>query len=101
MFEIEHGDDGTIQLRGRFDAAQVETAGRVFREVTGSPLVDFRELTYISSAGLGLLFATHKRLVDAGGGLRLVNLNPHISEVFQIAGFHHIFSIEETSDGGG
>lgn len=101
MFEIDHVDDGTVRLRGRFDAAQVETAARVLRELMGSPVIDFRELTYISSAGLGLLFATHKRLVDAGGGLRLVNLNPHISEVFQIAGFHHIFSIGETPAGGG
>jgi anti-anti-sigma factor len=51
-------------------------------------------LTYISSAGLGLLFATQKRLVDTGDALELINLNPHIREIFQIAGFDNIFVID-------
>jgi len=99
MFEITRDDAGTIQLRGRFDAAQVTRAKEVFSLVDDSCEVDFSELSYISSAGLGLLFATQKRLVDRGGALTLTNLNPHIREVFRIAGFDHIFEIG-TSEGG-
>jgi anti-anti-sigma factor len=94
MFEISKGDNGTIRLQGRFDASQVERAARVFEAVDDSCEVDFEELSYISSAGLGLLFATQRRLVDSGKGLRLVKLNPHIREVFQIAGFDRIFEID-------
>ena len=93
MFEITTSEDSTIRLRGRFDASQLETAAAVFDRVDRSCVVDFEELRYISSAGLGLLFATQRRLVDAGEGLRLVNLNPHILEVFRIAGFDRIFEI--------
>jgi anti-anti-sigma factor len=93
MLEITTDDDGTIRLRGRLDASQVDAATDAFTRVTGSCTVDFSELTYISSAGLGLLFATQRRLVDAGMGLRLTNLNPHIREVFRIAGFDRIFEI--------
>ena len=93
MFEISQAEDGTILMRGRLDAAQVERAKGVFALVQSSCDVDFTELAYISSAGLGLLFATQKRLVDAGEGLRLTNLNPHIREVFQIAGFDRVFEI--------
>jgi anti-sigma B factor antagonist len=93
MFEITTQDDGTIRLVGRFDASQVAAATPVFDRVRGSCAVDFSELTYISSAGLGLLFATQRRLVDAGEGLRLNNLNPHIQEIFKIAGFDRIFEI--------
>lgn len=93
MFEITASDDGTILLRGRFDAAQVDGATAAFDRVRDSCTVDCSELSYISSAGLGLLFATQRRLVDAGKGLRLANLNPHIREVFRIAGFDRVFEI--------
>jgi anti-anti-sigma factor len=93
MFEIKRDASGAISLHGRLDASQVDTARAVFDRVTESCEVDFAELSYISSAGLGLLFGTQKRLVDAGDGLILINLSPHIREIFQIAGFDHIFEI--------
>jgi len=93
MLEIARNDDGVISLQGRFDASQVEAARTVFNTIAESCTLDFGELTYISSAGLGLLFATQKRLVDTGSALRLINLNPHIREIFQIAGFDNIFEI--------
>ncbi len=93
MFEIETGEDGVIRLRGRFDAAQAETAGRVLDQVAESRVVDCSDLKYISSAGLGLLFAVQRRLVDRGQGLRLVNLSPHLREIFAIARFDQIFDI--------
>ncbi len=94
MFEITTIDDGTIRMRGRFDASQVAAATPVFDGVRDSCAVDLSELSYISSAGLGLLFATQRRLVDSGGGLRLTNLSPHILEIFKIAGFDRIFEIQ-------
>jgi anti-sigma B factor antagonist len=93
MFEIRRRDNGIVQLNGRLDASQVDAAAEVLDQVSESCVVDFAELKYISSAGLGLLFATQKRLVDHGGALTLVNLNPHIREVFEIAGFNHIFDL--------
>jgi len=93
MFDIAVNDDGSIRLSGRFDASQVDTAQRVFVEITGSTVLDCEDLKYISSAGLGVLFATQKRLMDSGQGLKLVHLNPHIREVFQLAGFDTIFEI--------
>ena len=93
MFEITRDDEGTISLNGRLDASQVDSARAVFDQVTESCRIDFAGLSYISSAGLGLLFGTQKRLVDSGGGLTLVNLSPHIREIFQIAGFDNIFEI--------
>ncbi len=93
MFEIETGDDGTIILRGRFDAAQVETARKVLDGVSGSRIIDLRELNYISSGGLGLLFSVQRKLVDRGHGLKLVNMSPHLREIFTIAEFDRIFDI--------
>ena len=93
MFEIKRAENGTISLHGRLDASQVDSARAVFNQVRESCDVDFAELSYISSAGLGLLFSTQKKLVDGGEGLTLINLSPHIREIFQIAGFDNIFDI--------
>lgn len=93
MFDIVVDEDGTVRLSGRFDASQVDAAQRVLVGVKGKTVVDCEELKYISSAGLGVLFATQKRLMESGDGLRLINLNPHIREVFQLAGFDTIFEI--------
>ena len=95
MFDISRDTDGTIHLEGRLDASQVAGAKEVFSLVDGACTVDFAGLSYISSAGLGLLFATQKRLTDRGSELTLANLNPHIREVFSIAGFDNIFTIRE------
>jgi anti-sigma B factor antagonist len=94
MLEIRVAEDGRIELDGRFDASQVEKAQEAFSRVERGVVVDFADLDYISSAGLGVLFATQRRLLGVGGGLKLVNLDPHIREVFRIAGFDAVFEIE-------
>ena len=93
MFEIRRSED-SISLHGRFDAAQTDAASDLLEEVTESATLDFTELDYISSAGLGILLATQKRLMAGGHGLRLIHLNPHIREIFEMAGFTRIFEIE-------
>ncbi|MEE9269675.1 MAG: STAS domain-containing protein [Candidatus Krumholzibacteria bacterium] len=94
MFEIKDTGDGKILLSGRFDASQTEHARTVLREVTGSLVIDFAELDYISSAGLGVLLGAQKRLGESGSSLKLVSMNKHIREIFRIAGFDRIFEIE-------
>ena len=93
MFDIEVTGD-LIRLSGRLDAAQTDKADQALAQVTDSAVVDFGDLDYISSAGLGSLFAVQKRLLAQDMGLKLIHLNPHIREVFEIAGFDSIFEIE-------
>jgi anti-sigma B factor antagonist len=94
MFEARLTDKGGVALKGRLDASQTDGAKKEFEKLTGAVRVDFTELEYISSAGLGVLLATQKRLSQAGGGLTLVNMNKHIRDVFMYAGFDKIFKIE-------
>ena len=44
-------------------------------------------------AGLGVLLSTHKRLMTARQGLELVNVNPHINDIFRYSGFDKLFVI--------
>ena len=94
MLEIREGEGGTVVLVGRFDASQTAGAEKVLDRLSGRAVLDVSELHYISSAGLGVLLKTQKRLVAAGGGLRLVNPNRHLRDLFRFSGFDRIFEIE-------
>ncbi len=93
MLEITIGSNDEVLLAGRFDAAQVDKAKSFFNGLSEGKTLDFARLDYISSAGLGVLLATQKRLQDRGQSLRLVNLNSHIRDVLRFSGFDQIFEI--------
>ena len=93
MLEIEQGADGTMALVGRLDAAQAPKVQAALDALAGAARLDFSRLEYVSSAGLGVLLKTQKRL-GASGGLTLVNVNSHIMDVFRYSGFDQIFRIE-------
>lgn len=95
MFEIGRGAAGEVVLKGRLDAAQCEKALQFFDGVADPHVVDFTDLDYVSSAGLGVLLKAQKRAMQAGQGLRLVNVNKHIFDIFRYAGFDKIFDIDK------
>jgi len=97
MFHIDFGSDGEIICRGRLDAAQCEKAQSFMDSVAEARVLDFTDLEYISSAGLGVLLKTQKRLVASGSGLKIINVNNHIHDVFRYSGFNAIFDIEARS----
>ena len=94
MFDIRLTETGDVMLSGRFDAAQVDNAKAVLDRLTVTTSVDFKDLVYVSSAGLGVLMATQKRLSEKGHKLKLKNVSGHIREIFKIARFDLIFEIE-------
>ncbi len=94
MFKLESAQKGTIKRTGRVDASVVEHAETFFDGVTEPAIVDLAGLDYISSAGLAVLLRTQKRLMSAGGGLTLRNVNPHILDILRYSGFDQVFQIE-------
>lgn len=95
MLDIRIDENNEILLSGRFDASQTEKAGSFFNEIRETYSVNFKELDYISSAGLSVLLATQKRLAENGQELILKNMNNHIRDIFRYAGFDLIFKIED------
>ena len=94
MFDIDYGAEGEVVCSGRLDAAQCEKAQSFMDGISGASVLDFGNLDYISSAGLGILLKTQKRLSESGDALRIINVNKHIHDVFRFSGFHAIFEIE-------
>ena len=96
MFDIQFSDSGDVIIAGRLDAAQAPKAQEFLDAVPGDCVVDMGSLEYISSAGLGVLLKTHKRLMTTSGGLKLINVNTHINDIFRYSGFDKLFDIEVT-----
>ncbi len=95
MLSIEQRPDGRVVVAGRLDAAQAPTAQQFLDRMKGVIVLDCARLEYISSAGLGVLLKTQKRLIASAGRLRLVGLSKHLRDVFQYSGFDRIFEIVE------
>src|SRR5258707_4173314 len=94
MFAIDNGPTGAVVISGRLDAAQSPTAQAFLDGVEGTVTLDCTGLEYISSAGLGVLLKTQKRLLASGGKLRLSGVNRHLQDIFGYSGFDQLFEIE-------
>jgi anti-sigma B factor antagonist len=94
MLTIENRPDGVVVLAGRLDSAQASNAQSFLDRLQGTVTLDCRGLDYISSAGLGVLLKTQKRLMASAGKLRLVGVNRHLHDIFRYSGFDQIFEIE-------
>ena len=83
-----------VTLDGRLDTT---TAPQLDEMLTSNLMcvntltIDCKKLVYISSAGLRVLLATHKKMK---GAMKLVNVQELVMEVFEITGFSDILVIE-------
>jgi len=94
MFEIQVEGAGLVKLSGRLDAAQADKAKAALDALGSSVTLDITDLDYVSSAGLGVLVQTYKRLRDSGHTFRLTNLKPRIRSVFVYAGLDKVLQLE-------
>lgn len=91
--KIENGSKLTFKVCGRLDtttAPQLEEAVGNLEGIT-SLVFDFKDLEYISSAGLRVILLEKKAI--GSGSLVCENLNDTIREVFDITGFSGIIDV--------
>ena len=98
MFEIRVGEDGEVVMTGRLDAAQCDKALKFLDAVTAPHVIELRGLDYISSAGLGVLLKTQKRLSKDGGKLRLVGASRHLFDIFKFSGLDMVVEIQRARE---
>ncbi len=94
MLDIRLGDKGEVVLSGRLDAVQAARVQEFLDGLAEPRVMDFKKLEYISSAGLGVLLKTQKRVSETSGSLKLINVSKHIGDVFNYSGLDQIFDIE-------
>ncbi|MHC4201782.1 MAG: STAS domain-containing protein [Planctomycetota bacterium] len=59
-------------------------------------IVDFTDVGYSSSRGLGILIGARKTIKDRGGALVLLNPNVSVKASLEVLGFDGLFTIAET-----
>ncbi len=94
MFTTHSRPDGTVALVGRLDAAEVPSARAALGALSGTLTLDCSQLDYVSSAGIGLIVETYRRLHQGGHTLKLVNLLPRVRNVFAFAGLDRVLTLE-------
>ncbi|MBR1560611.1 MAG: STAS domain-containing protein [Clostridia bacterium] len=91
-----NGTNLNIALEGRLDtttAPELEKALKDNMDAANELTMDFEKLDYISSAGLRVLLSAHKTMMKKGG-MKVVNANEMVKEVFDVTGFADILDIE-------
>lgn len=95
--ETRNGETIIIELGGRLDA---NTAPELEKAIEGIPadvkelVIDMEQLEYISSAGLRVILAAHKKMIKVGSML-VRKICDEIMEILDMTGFTDILSIEE------
>lgn len=85
-----------VALEGRLDtttAPELEQSLKESMDAANELTLDFAGLEYISSAGLRVLLSAHKTMMKKGG-MKVVNANEMVKEVFEVTGFSDILDIE-------
>ncbi|MCQ2477829.1 MAG: STAS domain-containing protein [Clostridia bacterium] len=93
----KEGQQLTVALKGRLDtttAPQLESELSTSLDDVTALVLDFKDLEYISSAGLRVMLSTQKTM-NAKGDMTIKNVCDDIMEVFEITGFSDILTIEK------
>ncbi len=93
----ENGQYDVVEINGHVDATNAPHLEEEFDKIISSGgskiVVNFKQVDYISSAGLRVLLATIKRLKSQKGDLRLCEMNQTVEKIFNLAGFNQLFNI--------
>lgn len=85
-----------IEVAGRLDTSTAPVLDKTISEDISEStalILDLKELTYISSAGLRVLLSAQKRM-QKRGSMKLKNVCEEVMDVFEMTGFADILEIE-------
>lgn len=89
-----------VSVKGRADAVTAPELEKKLTKLIDSGdcqiLLNFRDLEYISSAGLRTILAAAKQLKSKDGQIIFAELQGPVKDVFRISGFGSIFQIFES-----
>lgn len=87
----------TISLIGRLDTTSSKEFDAEMQTINSDVhllILNFKELSYISSAGLRVLLTAQKTANARNSTMKLINVNDEIMQVFELTGFQNFLTIE-------
>jgi len=104
-FEIDRQDHEVVSclfIKGFLDAHTAPRFEDALQQLVDENrykiIVNFKELTYISSAGLGVLMGMIEDIRAHGGDIKLVNMTTKVYKVFDLLGFPNLYEIYPGED---
>lgn len=98
----ENGDISIINLKGFLDAHTAPTLENNFTQLINDNkykiVVNFSDLAYISSAGLGVFMAYIESIRDNKGDIKLTNMSDRVFNIFDLLGFPLLYEIYKNED---
>jgi len=94
---LNNGTEGIVLMKGRLDSNSAPETEKILRELVprfDRLVLDFKELEYISSAGLRVVKMLHVDMVKKGGQLVISHVSPMVMEVFDLVGFSGLLTFE-------
>ncbi|EEG29209.1 putative anti-sigma F factor antagonist [[Clostridium] methylpentosum DSM 5476] len=64
-------------------------------------ILDFTDVTFMDSSGIGLVMGRYKLMKEIGGETRVTNPSPHINKVMRLAGLDRLAVIGKSNSKGG
>ena len=90
-------DHAFIKVEGEFDTAASEYFSQgmnpIMEDAGKEIILDFSELSFISSSGLRLLLILNKNVLAQGGKVVINGMNKDIRNIFHLTGFDSMFKI--------
>lgn len=97
IIEKKNSEITILKVVGELDALVApklkEKISKEMENGTKYFIIDFEELVHINSLAMGILRGKLKLVKDMGGDIKLVKLNDHIREIFEMIGLDEIFEI--------
>ena len=94
--EKQIAEQTVLKLEGRLDTATAPELEKCIEESLdqiNELVFDLTDLEYISSAGLRVILKAQK-IMNGKGGMKVINVNESIMDVFEITGFADFLTIE-------
>ena len=94
---VNKGEVSIINLKGYLDAHTAPALENNFTELINEErfkiVINFEELAYISSAGLGVFMAYIENIRDNKGDIKLTNMSDKVYNIFDLLGFPLLYEI--------
>jgi anti-anti-sigma factor len=96
------GNTAIVSVGGRLDAVTSPEYQKTIEEVVASGatrvVVDFAGLTYMSSAGVGVVLVSANTLKAKNGEFRLANVPKNVVSVFKMCGIEALLKVHGSID---
>jgi anti-anti-sigma factor len=83
-----------VKIKGEIDLNNSKKLKEEVNKIINKNIVmDFKEVSYLDSAGIGALISIHKDLQSKSGSLEIINIDKKIKELFDMVGLSKLMHI--------